>query len=149
MGILSGNPKNEPMHYGEIFSVWSASMLAKGMVSCYEAYLNHAGDKDLKKFFMICWIRRNSRLKNAMSCLPTTESRLHRGFPKDPLSNLRIFRLAQDSRIRKSRPKSQRIPHSDWYHAAKSWDNRSGRISVHYSLNIISPRRRRVCESFR
>jgi hypothetical protein len=49
MGILSGNPKNEPMHYGEIFSVWSVSMLAKGMVSCYEAYLNHAGDKDLKK----------------------------------------------------------------------------------------------------
>lgn len=49
MGILSGNPKNEPMHYGEIFSVWTASMLAKGMVSCYEAYLNHAGDKDLKK----------------------------------------------------------------------------------------------------
>ncbi|WP_339272748.1 DUF3231 family protein [Paenibacillus sp. FSL W8-0187] len=49
MGILSGNPKNEPMHYGEIFSVWTASTLAKGMVSCYEAYLNHAGDKDLKK----------------------------------------------------------------------------------------------------
>jgi len=49
MGILSGNPKDEPMHYGEIFSVWETSMLAKGMVSCYEAYLNHAGDKDLKK----------------------------------------------------------------------------------------------------
>ncbi len=49
MGILSGNPKDEPMHYGEIFSVWEASMMAKGMVSCYEAYLNHAGDKDLKK----------------------------------------------------------------------------------------------------
>ena len=48
MGILSGNPKDEPMHYGEIFSVWETSMLAKGMVSCYEAYLNHAGDKDLK-----------------------------------------------------------------------------------------------------
>ncbi|MBU5345892.1 DUF3231 family protein [Paenibacillus lautus] len=49
MGILSGNPKNEPMHYGEIFSVWETSMMAKGMVSCYEAYMNHAGDKDLKK----------------------------------------------------------------------------------------------------
>ncbi|OMF65933.1 DUF3231 family protein [Paenibacillus sp. FSL R5-0766] len=49
MGILSGNPKNEPMHYGEIFSVWQCSTVAKGAVSCYQAYLNHAGDKDLKK----------------------------------------------------------------------------------------------------
>jgi len=49
MGILSGNPKDEPMHYGEVFAVWEASMVAKGAVSCYQAYLNHAGDKDLKK----------------------------------------------------------------------------------------------------
>ncbi|MBP1995335.1 DUF3231 family protein [Paenibacillus eucommiae] len=49
MGILSGNPKDEPMHYGEISSVWMASTVAKGAVSCYQAYLNHAGDKDLKK----------------------------------------------------------------------------------------------------
>jgi hypothetical protein len=49
MGILSGNPKDEPMHYGEIFSAWQASMVAKGIVSCYQAYVNHAGDKDLKK----------------------------------------------------------------------------------------------------
>ncbi|WP_138751789.1 DUF3231 family protein [Paenibacillus sinopodophylli] len=49
MGILSGNPKDEPMHYGEIFSVWQASIVAKGAVSCYQAYLNHSGDKDLKK----------------------------------------------------------------------------------------------------
>ncbi|MFD1774973.1 DUF3231 family protein [Paenibacillus rhizophilus] len=48
-GILGGNPKEEPMHYGEIFNVWSASMAAKGTVSCYRAYLNHAGDHDLKK----------------------------------------------------------------------------------------------------
>lgn len=49
MGILSGNPKNEPMHYGEIYSAWECSMVAKGAVSCYQAYMNHAGDKDLKK----------------------------------------------------------------------------------------------------
>jgi len=52
MGILSGNPKEEPMHYGEIFSVWESSMKAKGTVSCYQAYLNHAGDKDLKKMLV-------------------------------------------------------------------------------------------------
>lgn len=49
MGILSGNPKDEPMHYGEISNVWHFSWAAKGTVSCYQAYLNHAGDKDLKK----------------------------------------------------------------------------------------------------
>lgn len=49
MGILSGNPKDEPMHYGEVYSVWAASLAAKAMISCYQAYLNHAGDKDLKK----------------------------------------------------------------------------------------------------
>ncbi|WP_282936321.1 DUF3231 family protein [Paenibacillus sp. RC67] len=49
MGILSGNPKDEPMHYGEIHAVWMASTTAKGAVSCYQAYLNHCGDKDLKK----------------------------------------------------------------------------------------------------
>ncbi|MGG4217926.1 DUF3231 family protein [Paenibacillus jamilae] len=49
MGILSGNPKNEPMHYGEIFSVWQYSLVAKGALSFYQAFLNHAGDKDLKK----------------------------------------------------------------------------------------------------
>jgi hypothetical protein len=49
LGILSGNPKNEPMHYGEIFSLWQCSTVAKGALSFYQAFLNHAGDKDLKK----------------------------------------------------------------------------------------------------
>ena len=49
MGILSGNPKDEPLHYGEIYDVWQFSMTAKGVVSAYRAYQYHAGDKDLKK----------------------------------------------------------------------------------------------------
>ena len=49
LGILSGNPKDEPLHYGEIFSVWGSSMAAKGAISCYGVYLNHAGDHDLKE----------------------------------------------------------------------------------------------------
>ncbi|MBP1995484.1 DUF3231 family protein [Paenibacillus eucommiae] len=48
MGILSGNPKDEPMHYGEIFNVWSYSLAVKSAISCYQSYLNHTGDKDLK-----------------------------------------------------------------------------------------------------
>lgn len=49
MGILSGNPKDQPLHYGEIYSVWMASTVAKGLVSSFQAYINHAGDKNLKK----------------------------------------------------------------------------------------------------
>ncbi|KAB7707213.1 DUF3231 family protein [Bacillus aerolatus] len=49
MGILSGNPKSEPMHYGEVFGVWSAALAANGMVACYQTMLNHAGDAQLRK----------------------------------------------------------------------------------------------------
>ncbi|MGG3838596.1 DUF3231 family protein [Paenibacillus dendritiformis] len=48
MGILSGNPKDEPLHYGETYDVWAFSMKAKGCISVYRAYHYHAGDKDLK-----------------------------------------------------------------------------------------------------
>lgn len=49
MGILSGNPQNEPMHYGEVFGVWSYLASTQGLLVGYQALLNHAGDKDLKK----------------------------------------------------------------------------------------------------
>lgn len=68
MGILSGNPKNEPMHYGEIFSIWQCSVAAKGAVSCYQAYLNHAGDQDLKKIWILYWTKQNWRSKNVTPC---------------------------------------------------------------------------------
>ncbi|USB32427.1 DUF3231 family protein [Paenibacillus sp. YPG26] len=49
MAILGGNPKDEPLHYGEIFGVWQFSTKSKATLSGYQAFLNHAGDKDLKK----------------------------------------------------------------------------------------------------
>lgn len=49
MGILSGNPKNEPLHYGEAYDVWQFSMAAKGCLSTYRALSYHAGDKQLKE----------------------------------------------------------------------------------------------------
>ncbi|TMV51979.1 DUF3231 family protein [Paenibacillus mesophilus] len=48
MGILGGNPKDQPLHYGEVFDLWSFSMKAKGCISIYRAYSYHAGDKELK-----------------------------------------------------------------------------------------------------
>jgi hypothetical protein len=52
MGILSGNPKDEPMHYGEVFSTWSFLLTAKGLVAGYQTHLNHAGDEDLQKLLV-------------------------------------------------------------------------------------------------
>ncbi len=50
MGILSGNPRNEPMHYGEVFGVWVYLTTTKGLLAAYQTFMNHAGDKDLKNF---------------------------------------------------------------------------------------------------
>ncbi|WP_077213570.1 DUF3231 family protein [Bacillus dakarensis] len=49
MGILSGNPKDEPMHYGEVYGTWAALLGAKGLLASHQTILNHAGDVDLKK----------------------------------------------------------------------------------------------------
>jgi len=49
MGILSGNPKDEPLHYGEIYNIWQFSTAAKVCISVYRLYSFHAGDKDLKE----------------------------------------------------------------------------------------------------
>lgn len=49
MGILSGNPKDEPMHYGEVFAVWTAYAGCKSMATEYQTILNHAGDGDLQE----------------------------------------------------------------------------------------------------
>ena len=52
MGILSGNPKDEPMHYGEVFGLWSFVSVTKGCLAAYQTYLNHIGDKDLHKLIL-------------------------------------------------------------------------------------------------
>lgn len=49
MGILSGNPQDEPMHYGEVFGTWTYLVTNKGCIVAYETFVNHAGDDDLKK----------------------------------------------------------------------------------------------------
>lgn len=49
MGILSGNQQNEPMHYGEVFSIWTYSNTMKSAISMFQLYENHCGDDDLKK----------------------------------------------------------------------------------------------------
>ncbi|MBE6072345.1 MAG: DUF3231 family protein [Clostridium butyricum] len=50
MGILSGRPQNEPLHYGEVFGLWSSLLAAKGALDTYQVFINHTGDQDLKSF---------------------------------------------------------------------------------------------------
>ncbi|MGP4060443.1 DUF3231 family protein [Halobacillus sp. H74] len=50
MGILSGSQQKEPLHYGEVFSLWSYLSVAKGNLANYQTMYNHAGDQELKRF---------------------------------------------------------------------------------------------------
>jgi len=47
VGILDGNPKDQPLHYGEVTAIWSFMGANNGLISGYEAFVNHAGDEDL------------------------------------------------------------------------------------------------------
>ncbi len=49
MGILSGNPKNQPLHYGEVMTIWTNYATNCGMIAAYQTFHNHTGDKDLAK----------------------------------------------------------------------------------------------------
>ena len=49
MGIFTGNPKDEPLHYGEVFSIWTNLATGYGMIAGYQTFYNHAGDQDLRK----------------------------------------------------------------------------------------------------
>lgn len=48
MGILSGNPKKQPLHYGEIFGMWAYLVASKGSYAVLQTLMNHTGDRDLK-----------------------------------------------------------------------------------------------------
>lgn len=48
MGIIGDNPKKEPLHYGEVFGVWSYLNAAKATLVAYQVFLNHVGDQDLR-----------------------------------------------------------------------------------------------------
>jgi hypothetical protein len=52
MGILSGNPKEEPLHYGEVFDLWASALAGNAMIAGYQTMMNHAGDDDLKKLLV-------------------------------------------------------------------------------------------------
>lgn len=48
MGIFGGNPQNEPMHYGEVFGIWTYLSTTKALYVKYQTLVNHTGDEDLR-----------------------------------------------------------------------------------------------------
>ncbi|WP_174733399.1 DUF3231 family protein [Mesobacillus harenae] len=50
MGILSGNPQDEPLHAGEVFHLWTHLFETKSFLVTLQIMLNHTGDHDLKTF---------------------------------------------------------------------------------------------------
>ncbi|WP_458353331.1 DUF3231 family protein [Peribacillus frigoritolerans] len=37
------HPKDEPMHYGEVFGTWAFLTTTKGLIACHQTMLNHTG----------------------------------------------------------------------------------------------------------
>ena len=69
MGILFGNPKDEPLHYGEVFSIWSNLAGNNGLIAGYQTFINHTGDEDLKKILedlIQCLKDENKQLENIL-----------------------------------------------------------------------------------
>ncbi|WP_409288651.1 DUF3231 family protein [Peribacillus sp. SCS-37] len=50
MGILNGNPKDEPLHSGEVFYLWTNLFETKALLVTLQVLINHTGDHDLKLF---------------------------------------------------------------------------------------------------
>jgi hypothetical protein len=53
LGILSGNPKEEPLHYGEVFGIWTNLATNNGLIAAYRTFINHTGDEDLEKILKV------------------------------------------------------------------------------------------------
>lgn len=49
MGVLNDNPQKEPLHYGEIFGMWTYLAAANGSMTKYQTLINHVGDAELKR----------------------------------------------------------------------------------------------------
>ncbi len=101
MGILDGNPKNEPLHYGEITNLWSLSILGKGMISCLQAYHNHAGDEDLKQLLDDMIKQTKQEVEESDAVLKANGITRLLDCRRGRRWTWRIFRPAQDSPMRR------------------------------------------------
>ncbi|MEG7355745.1 DUF3231 family protein [Bacillus inaquosorum] len=89
MGILSGNPQEEPMHYGEVFSLWSYVMAGNKMVGNYQMLLHHVGDDDLKKLLHEAIEKCQDEMKQVSSILKENGVALPPASPEPPAADLK------------------------------------------------------------
>ncbi|WLV24922.1 DUF3231 family protein [Aciduricibacillus chroicocephali] len=88
MGILDGNPKDEPLHYGEVFSMWSYMAGGQGIHVLYQTLANHAGDEDLKKLLHDIVNKSASQIKQVALVLKENGVALPPSPPEPPTANL-------------------------------------------------------------
>lgn len=110
MGILSGNPQDEPMHYGEVFGLWSYVMAGNKMVGNYQMLLNHVGDDDLKKLLRESIEKCQDEIKQVSTILKENGWRCRRLLLNRRQQILTIFRLVHGFSIRMWRlPRQQKM----------------------------------------
>lgn len=88
MGILDGNPKDEPLHYGEVFSMWTYMAGGQGIQVLYQTLANHAGDEDLKKLLQDIVSKAKDQVKQVSHILKENGVALPPSPPEPPSANL-------------------------------------------------------------
>lgn len=88
MGILSGNPQKEPLHYGEVFGVWSYITSNKGLIAAYQTLLNHTGDQDLREFLTDVVVTLKQENEQAENVLKANGVALPPTPPERPVASL-------------------------------------------------------------
>lgn len=88
MGILSGNPQDEPMHYGEVFGTWTHLTTNNGLIAAYQAFINHAGDEKLKKLIQEAIEGMKTENKQLEELLKVNGVALPPSSPERPAANL-------------------------------------------------------------
>ncbi|MFC7319708.1 DUF3231 family protein [Halobacillus campisalis] len=88
MGILSGSQNKEPMHYGEVFGLWSYAATAKADYAMVQTLMNHTGDKELKQLLEEATRGIKQELEPVEEILKTNGIALPPAPPERSLANL-------------------------------------------------------------
>ena len=88
MGIMDGNPKNEPLHYGEVIGVWAFMAANNGLISLYGAFVNHSGDQELKSILEDSIQLMESEVKEIGKVLKANGIGLPPSMPERPKANV-------------------------------------------------------------
>ena len=88
MGIFTGNQQEQPLHYGEVFGIWTALASGLAMVSACQTFYNHAGDEDLKKIIEDCVQLTKDEVKQLEQILKVNGVALPPAPPERPFAKL-------------------------------------------------------------